>query len=265
MADMFEVARKRAEQQSRAGLQSQQEALKRRFSAMGAASSGARLKAEQVAAEKSQEQLQGAFEGIGAQEQQEKQRLAEIEAQKQFAKSEREAAQGFQSQQAEVGRQFAIKEREAAQGFQREQTDIDRAFRERQQTFAETQEGKNLELAMQQMEMDKLTTERNWRVTVATARREGISPSELMTPEEQAQDTANIVARLGTPSSESLGKQYLDMVKKAGPFANARERKQIENFANGLPPEVRAKVLPEAAKWRKQQLAGRSRGSMLRL
>ena len=152
-ASQFDVARKKAEQQSRSALQEQQEALKRRFASLGATSSGAAIKQQQIAAEKSQEQLQGAQEAIGAAETAENLRRSDI-------KEERE----FQRGMAEEGRKFAIAEREAGQSFQAGQTQRQMDFQQRIQDWSQSQAGKEFDLAFKQFEQDRDTTEFNKRL-----------------------------------------------------------------------------------------------------
>lgn len=177
--DQFGLARKRAGQQSQAALQAQQDAIKRRFASIGASSSGAAMKAEQIAAEKSQEQLGQAEEGISAAETAEKARLGEIEQARTFAQSERQSQQEFAKGEAEKARQFAIAERGAGEKFQSEQAAANRAFQERVQAFNESESGKAMELALRQFEQDAATTELNKRYMVAMAGLEGITPEQL--------------------------------------------------------------------------------------
>jgi hypothetical protein len=152
-ASQFDVARKKAEQQSRSALQEQQEALKRRFASLGATSSGAAIKQQQIAAEKSQEQLQGAQEAIGAAETAENLRRSDI-------KEERE----FQRGMAEEGRKFAIAEREAGQSFQAGQTQRQMDFQQKVQDWSQSQAGKEFDLAFAQFEQDKEATDYNKRL-----------------------------------------------------------------------------------------------------
>lgn len=221
VASQFDIARKRAEQQSRASIQGQQEALKRRFASMGAAGSGAALKQEQLAAEKGQEQLGQQMEAIGAAEQQEEQRKSEVAQ-----------AQQFQSGEAEKARQFAIAERQAGEQFQTANTAKTQAFQERVQAWNESQAGKEMDMALQQFNQDKETTEFNRRLSVATARREGIAPEELLAPGQMPSAGLQPQARPGmTPIvSESLkrieaGRMTRGQVDRARESMSPAERK----------------------------------------
>jgi len=198
-ASQFDIARKRAEQQSRASVQGQQEALKRRFASMGAAGSGAALKQEQLAAEKGQEQLGQQMEAIGAAEQQETERKAEVAQ-----------AQQFQSGEAEKARQFAIAERQASEQFQSANTAKTQAFQERVQAWNESQAGKEMDMALQQFNQDKETTEFNRRLSIATARREGIAPEELLAP---GQASPGLATAAGKPSTPDIVTTAMNNVK----------------------------------------------------
>jgi hypothetical protein len=245
--DQFALARKRAGQQSQAGLQAQQDAIKRRFASIGGSSSGAAMKAEQIAAEKSQEQLGQAEEGITAAETAEKSRLGEIEQARTFAQSERQSQQEFAKGEAEKARQFAIAERGAGEKFQSEQTAANRSFQERVQAFNESESGKAMALALRQFEQDAATTEFNKRKAIAEGRREGISPSELLPPGELENQQVNIPQR----ATKDLVASYVRGVKKAGYFANANERKNNANFFKTLSPEAQALAFNELKKWEK--------------
>jgi hypothetical protein len=199
--DQFALARKRAGQQSQAALQSQQEAIKRRFASIGGSSSGAAMKAEQLAAEKVQEQMGQTEEGIAAAEGAEKSRLAEIEQARQFAVSERQSQQDFAKGEAEKARQFAIAERGAGEKFQSEQAGLNRAFQERAQAFAESEAGKAMDLALRQFEQDASTTELNKRYMVAMAGLEGITPEQL--GQQGSAPTALAGNKSGINSTES--------------------------------------------------------------
>lgn len=181
----YDIARKRAEQQSRGALQSQQDALKRRFASLGAASSGAAIKQEQLAAEKSQEQLQTTQEAIGAQEAAEKQKRADIQEERTFQKG-----------LAEEGRKFAIAEREAAQTFQAGQSQKQMDFQKGIQEWSQSQAGKEFDLALQQFEQDRGTTEFNKRLAALQAAGElGTSAAELLAPGGGTKETEEMIRR----------------------------------------------------------------------
>jgi hypothetical protein len=233
-ASQFDIARKRAEQQSRASVQGQQEALKRRFASMGAAGSGAALKQEQLAAEKGQEQLGQQMEAIGAAEQQETERKAEVQQ-----------AQQYQSGEAEKARQFAIAERQAGEQFQSANTAKTQAFQERVQAWNESQAGKEMDMALQQFNQDKETTEFNRRLSIATAAREGIGIEELtpmapsaaggMAAAPQAEPTlssssSKLIKRYQSPLQKPSEKELRTARAKMSPAERALFDRQIKSI-----------------------------------
>lgn len=164
----FDVARKRAEQQANVAKQGQQDALKRRFAAMGNVNSGSFVKANQMVNEKAQEQLQQANEGINAQEQGEFRRRREMaegrefsatEAEKNrlFSRAERLGGQDFSGQQAALQRAFATQERLGGQDFQGSllgrQQDFARSEREAGQGFASGEREAQQKFAATQSEL----------------------------------------------------------------------------------------------------------------
>ena len=118
MSQIYEFQRKRAEQAVNKQNQEENDALSRRFAAMGGLNSGAYIKQQQIQGDTAMQRRQDALEGIGAQEAQA--RLAQEEAQKQreFSKSERLGSQEFAGGEAQKQRQFATGERLGQQGFQ---------------------------------------------------------------------------------------------------------------------------------------------------
>lgn len=166
--NQFDVARKRAQQQSRGAIQGQQEALKRRFASMGASNSGAALKQEQLAAEKGQEQLAAQEEAIGAAEQQEASRKGEIAD-----------AQKFQSGEADKARLFAIGERQAGESFQSQQNKLTLDFQKSVQEFAKSSFGQQFDLSLRELNENIKNSDLQRRIEIAKAGQDGISPEEL--------------------------------------------------------------------------------------
>jgi hypothetical protein len=137
----------------------EKEALQRRFAATGSLSSGASIKAEQMASQESAKRFgeaQGELEmaRLGEQAQQE-----EIEKQRQFQRGEREAGQMFASGEREAGQMFASGEREAGQMFASEQAELQRKFtsgeRLSAQEFAKLQAGEQMKFAREQNRMNR--------------------------------------------------------------------------------------------------------------
>lgn len=131
MADKrFDILRSQAKQQQGAATQAQKDALKRRFAQLGQTTSGAAIKAEQLAEQEGQKQLGQRIGQIDIAEQSEQQRQKEIKEGREFARGEREASQAFGAEQAKLARQFETGERKAGQEFAAGQADIQRSFQE---------------------------------------------------------------------------------------------------------------------------------------
>ena len=131
MADRrFDILRSQAKQQQGAATQAQKDALKRRFAQLGQTTSGAAIKAEQLAEREGQKQLGQRIGQIDIAEQSEQQRQKEIKEGREFARGEREASQAFGAEQAKLARQFQTGERKAGQEFAAGQADIQRSFQE---------------------------------------------------------------------------------------------------------------------------------------
>lgn len=139
----FDVARKRAAEQSAVSLQARRDALARRFASLGNLDSGARIKQEELASQDEASNLANANEGINAQQQAELGRRREVIQGQQFQSGEAEKARGFGASEAEKARLYGTSEREAGQKFSGEQSAMQRAFlrseREGGQDFASSQ------------------------------------------------------------------------------------------------------------------------------
>ncbi len=117
----FDVARKRAQQQSDTNLQTRKDALARRFAQLGNLDSGARIKQEENAANDESQNLQNANDTIDAAQQGELRRRGEIKQGQEFASGE-----------AQKGREFATNERLGGQGFMSDQNKLSRDAQESQ-------------------------------------------------------------------------------------------------------------------------------------
>lgn len=181
--DEFELARRRAAQRSSADVQKAQDAMKRRFAALGGGARGASIKADQQIQQQASEQLANVNEGIDTAQRQENRRVSEIKEARDFAKSEREAQQAFASSERAAGQQFqssmlgkqqdfAKQERIASERFQGAQSAEQRSQAERffksEMKFKEMAErtrhsefGKQYELAMKQYNLDEKVTNAN--------------------------------------------------------------------------------------------------------
>lgn len=170
--DQFELARKRASAQNNAAVQGQQDALKRRFASLGSVNSGAAIKQNQMVAERGQENLAAVNQNIDAAQTAEFGRKAELQANRDFARSERLGSQDFMGSQAELGRKFSTSERLGSQAFaagenattrkiQQQQYDADMKFRKSVQESANSQFADQMDLANRQFAEDRATTQFN--------------------------------------------------------------------------------------------------------
>jgi predicted transcriptional regulator len=124
----FDLARKRAEQRSNTEQQQQEDALKRRFSAMGNLNSGAYVKQQAVQADTASQRKADVMEGIDVAEAGEAQRQREVLEGRQFQTSERLGSQDFSNLQRLGSQDFARGERLGSQDFGASQADLQRRF-----------------------------------------------------------------------------------------------------------------------------------------
>lgn len=164
----FELESKRAAQRAKTQTQEEEDALTRRFAAMGNVQSGSFIKQQQLAKERGAERLEGAEEAISGQRLAEEQRLAEAEEGRTFSRGEREAAQGFAASEAEKGRGFARGEREAGQSFLAQESKLGRKQQESQFektfNFSKSQASKQWSEVSRQAGIDAAVTASNLRV-----------------------------------------------------------------------------------------------------
>lgn len=136
----FDLARKRAEQRANSEQQQQDDALKRRFAAMGNLNSGAYVKQQSIQADEASKRKADVMEGIDVAESQEAQRQREVQEGRDFARSERLGSQDFSAGQAVLQRQFQTGERLGSQDFASGQSALQRQFQTSErlgsQTFA---------------------------------------------------------------------------------------------------------------------------------
>jgi hypothetical protein len=131
-SSQFDLARRRAQQQSASNTQARRDALSRRFASLGNLDSGARVKLEQKAMDEEAQNLNQANEGIDAQQQAEMQRRKEILQSQQFQAGEAEKGRSFSSEQAAMQRAFQKGERVGSQDFQAGESALTRGQQERQ-------------------------------------------------------------------------------------------------------------------------------------
>lgn len=111
-----------------AQLQGEKEALSRRFASIGGLGSGASIKTEQIASQESARRLGEGRASLGVAELEERARQEEIEKQRAFQRSEREAGQTWQSGEAGKQRSFMTSERLGGQEFSAGEAGKQRGF-----------------------------------------------------------------------------------------------------------------------------------------
>lgn len=135
----FERQRQLAKQEQGAATQQAQDAMARRYAAMGRTNSGAAIKGERMLQQQSNEALQKRLQGIQDSQDTEELRRQEIDEGRKFQTSEREASQGFSrgereagqlfgADQAKLAREFATSERLGGQDFQSGEAAKQRGF-----------------------------------------------------------------------------------------------------------------------------------------
>lgn len=127
-ANPYDLQRNRIRQDSATAAQGQNDALKRRFAAMGGLNSGSYLKAQERLSGQQDQNAQRAMEGVDIQESLAAEQKAESERGRQFAREERLGSQSFASGENALARKFATSEREAGQLFSTSEREAGQAF-----------------------------------------------------------------------------------------------------------------------------------------
>jgi len=146
----FQRLRQRAKQEQGAQTQAQQEALQRRFAALGQQGSGADIKTQMLAEEAGQKQLGRVQEGIMSAEEEDILRRQEIEKQRQFQASEAEKGRQFAAEQAEIARQAGIEQLGVQQEFAAEQAKLGRDFQSSEALKARTQQAEQFKQSFEE-------------------------------------------------------------------------------------------------------------------
>lgn len=141
---MFELERKRAKQDETSRQQEMREAIQRRFASQGLQGSGAAIKTERALQDEGARRLDDRLQSIGAAEQADALQRQEIQAQRDFQRSERESGQAFAAEQSRLAREAQQQQFDKQFGFQTEQ------FREQQKQFRD-----NYKLALDQFDFQK--------------------------------------------------------------------------------------------------------------
>jgi len=156
----FDRQKEIAKQEQNAQQQAQQDAMSRRFAAMGRLNSGAAVKSEKLVNQQNSEALNKRLQGIQDVQEDEALRRQDIEDQRKFQTSERLGSQDFAATQADLGRKFQTSERMGSQDFASLQADIQRKYgtseREAAQAFAGDEAAQQRYFANKQREAGEL-------------------------------------------------------------------------------------------------------------
>lgn len=128
VTNQADLQRKRAAQQEGANLQGQKDAIARRAASLGGGPSGAFVKQEQLAGDRSADRLQSANEGINAQADSQLGELRKVQQGQDFAHGERLGSQQFASGERAAGQTFAHGERVGSQQFASGERQAGQAF-----------------------------------------------------------------------------------------------------------------------------------------
>lgn len=192
----FEKAKSQAKQETFASKQAAQEAINRRFAQMGMQGSGAAIKQQSLIDQQSEEELGKRLEGISGMQEQEIARQNEIKQAREFQTKEREASQGYATQERMAGQEYgnlmlqrqqdyATREREAGQGFVSAQTksaqDYAASQQEKQNTFAKSMDeiqgnrfAEQMKLERDKFNYDKVIGDFNMNMAKSEANKQDI-------------------------------------------------------------------------------------------
>lgn len=157
----YDYARKKVVEQSSQANSEAQDALKRRYAAMGALNSGSAIKQQQLQNDSSERNKNEALLGIGAQEAAAKREFAQQEAMKEFQSQEASAGRGFQAQESQLGRDL-----------QKSLAMEDMEFKKWATNLSNNTALKQLDLQYKQLDVDKFNSLFN---AVIAGKKEGIS------------------------------------------------------------------------------------------
>lgn len=161
----FKRLRDEAKQETTGAKQQAEEALKRKFASQGLGSSGAAIKAEQQVGKQADTALGRRLGQIESLQEESNLRQQEIQSGRDFAKSEREAGQQFQSGLMGKQQAFSAKENEAGRFLQQKAMDLQKS-----------QFGQQMDLALKQFAMDEETTKFNRWLSEASLNQGTSSP-----------------------------------------------------------------------------------------
>lgn len=124
----FKVAKEKASQETNAQKQSAQDAINRRFAAMGMGNSGAAIKQQRLIEDAAAKNLNAATADINAAEQAERARQFDITDARNYQTQEREASQKYATGERLGSQEFARGERVETNAFARQMQEMQNAF-----------------------------------------------------------------------------------------------------------------------------------------
>lgn len=171
----FDTLRSKVEQEANKANEAQQEAFARRGAATGLGNTGAFMKLGAKAQQEGEANKRNALMDVESQREAAQAGLDEANAQREFARYERQDSERFQRRMAQEAQQFAKKERVASQafasseaaaqrGFSREIFDKEMAFKDRVQSAAEGQFLQNLDRVDRQFWEDNRINDFNMKM-----------------------------------------------------------------------------------------------------
>lgn len=165
----FDILRQQASQRSQGDAQKAQDALKRRFSALGASNSGAAIKAEQNVGQEALKQREAAIGNIDVAEAGEMQRQKEVQEGRDFQITEAQKQRDFASGEAKVGREFEAGQADLGRRFQRELFDKESVFKNKVFDFESGMKAKEFDLALREFDRDSQITAFNQALAMSEA------------------------------------------------------------------------------------------------
>jgi hypothetical protein len=180
----YNQMRNRVQSQANSANQAAQDAIKRRFAAMGGLNTGSFVKQAQLQEDSNQASTQEALQGVDAEEAKARRELEQIESQKEFQSQEALQGRKAAAYEAALGRQEAVKSRDFAaeqavlqRNMQREFQNADQQFRADVFSFDSQSKLAQLEMQWEQLEQDRQTTEFNMEQAEAERADKGLFES----------------------------------------------------------------------------------------
>lgn len=166
MTRRYDLLRSKAAGQVRVQTQEEQDAIKRRMSALGGLNSGAYVKQNTLAQERGAQRTQAANESLDTAQLAEQERLDESQRAREFQSQERRAGQGFASLESYKQRAFTAGQTDvdraiAAERFSKEFGMQEKSFGMQEKSFELQQKTFELEKKIQEFNMEMAQSEAN--------------------------------------------------------------------------------------------------------